>query len=96
MPLLCRLLLAEHLEVTMEAAEQISTTLADTLPCQGIGLVRGVKVVEGWGDIHFVTVHSPLRRRDASPSLGDVIRVTVGKVLAGQRHHVAICWADSI
>ncbi len=30
MPLLCRLLLAEHLEVTMQAAELISTALADT------------------------------------------------------------------
>jgi hypothetical protein len=80
----------------MQAAELISTALADALPYQGIDLVRGVKVMKGWGDILFVTVHSPLRRRDASPSLEDVIRVTVGKMLAGQGHHVMIRWADSI
>ena len=80
----------------MQAAELISTALAHALPHHGIELVRDVKVVKALGDIHFVTVHCPLRRRDASPSLEDVIRVTVGRVLAGQRHRVTIRWADSI
>jgi hypothetical protein len=35
----------------------------------GLDLVHGVSATKGWGDIHFVTIHSRHRRRDASHSL---------------------------
>ena len=56
-------------------------------------LVWRVEVFEGWGGIHFVTVWSPLYRRDASDVLTEIIHAVVDRVLAGRRHVVRIIWA---
>ncbi len=75
--------------------QQIAAALCDALPDDGLPLVRRVEVAKGFGDIHFVKVHSGLRRRDASPSFEATVRSIVARIFDGRRHHVTVHWADS-
>jgi len=73
---------------------RVLNALDTLLPNEGRHLVRHVYVVHGWGDIHYVTVHSGMSRRDAGANLEEAIHTIVGNVLFGRRHTVRILWAE--
>jgi hypothetical protein len=79
------------------ASQDLSTAVFDALdealPNEGRHLVQRVKVSEGWGDIHYVNVHSGIKRHEAGPALEGAIRTIVDTVLHGRRHVVRIVWA---
>jgi len=65
------------------------------LPNDAFQLVRQAHVVEGWGDIHHVTVFSGIPHHNAGAALEGAIHTIVDDVLDGRRHNVRIVWADT-
>ena len=79
--------------VLSDLSDTVFDALNDALPNDDSQLVWHVDVFEGWGGAHFVTVCSPLRRRDAGTALTETIHAVVARVLVGRRHVVRIIWA---
>jgi hypothetical protein len=80
------------------AGDDLSAMVFDALnqhlPNEGRRLVRRVEVTKGWGDIHFVTVHSALSRADSERKwLEERVHSIVGGVLHPKRHAVEVRWA---
>jgi hypothetical protein len=79
--------------VLSDLSRAIFEALNEALPNDDHQLVWRVEVFEGWGGAHFVTVCSPLYRRDAATVLTEIIHAVVDRVLVGRRHVVRIIWA---
>ena len=89
-----------HSESTMLGSvvhRDLSTAVNDALnsglPNEGLDLVSHVEITRGWGDIHFVSICSGIRQRDAGDRLEETVHKIVGSVLHGRRHVVQIKWA---
>ena len=79
--------------VLADLSGAIFDALDEVLPNDDCELVWSVDVFDGWGGAYFVTVCSPLCRRDASPALTETIHAVVNRALIGRRHVVRIIWA---
>jgi hypothetical protein len=75
--------------VPSDLSDAIFDALDEAIP----KLVWRVDVFDGWGGAHFVTVCSPLCRRDAGTEITETIHAVVARILVGRRHVVRIIWA---
>jgi RNA binding exosome subunit len=77
--------------VASETTKRVLEALADVLPEDGTSPVKALRIHDGWGNMVFVAIHTALSR-SSDHELGNRMRESVERVLAGQRHRVELIW----
>jgi hypothetical protein len=77
--------------VTSETTKRVLHTLACCLSEDGSSLVSGLRILDGWGHIVLVRIHTPLSWT-AHQEVVVRLKEAVEEALEDQRHRVEIVW----
>jgi len=81
------------LEMTSaDLSKRILAAASEVLPGHGDSLVARIDIRDGWGDITYVRIYSPLSRTATNQDLWTTLRAAIETELADRRHRVDILW----
>jgi hypothetical protein len=75
-----------------DVTKRILRAVGEVLPGHGHSIVARIDIQDGWGDVTYVRIHSPLPRTAANQDLWTRLRAAIETELSDGRHRVEILW----